>query len=369
MHFFVLKENLSKFLCILGRNISTHPQLPILSNILLKAEKGQLITASTNLELGILFTIPAKIEKEGEITIPGRLLTDFISSLIADKIEFFSEGTNILVKTSKSRASFTTMPSTDFPMFPNISQTKNAFPFEKIKNTLNRIVFAASVDEGRPVLTGVKTNISQGKMTFVATDGYRLSKEQVEIEDKKINLNVILPAQSLAEMVRIATELKAEEIKFAIIEDKNQAVFILPQGTIFTRLIDGEFPNIEKIIPVAFKTKVIIETPQFASAVKTTSLFARSAANIIKIKIEKEGLRLKAVTPQLGEDEEFVEAKVEGEESEISFNYRFLLDLLSNFPEEQLVFETTGPLNPGVFRPLSSSLSFLHLIMPIRVQE
>jgi len=368
MHFFVLKENLNKTLTILGRNISSRVQLPILSNILIKTENGQLKLATTNLELGIVFLIPAKIEKQGEITVPGKLLTEFINSLATDKIEFILENTNLMVKTTKTKASFSTIPGTDFPTFPETPQTKNIFLFEKIKNSIYRTTFAASIDEGRPVLTGTKITISQGKMTLTATDGYRLSKEQIELPDKKLDLNIILPAQSLAEMIRIATELKTEEIIFSIIDNKNQAVFGLSQATIYTRVIEGEFPNIEKIIPATCKTKVTIDTQQFANAVKTTSLFARSAANIIKIKIEKEGLRLKAMTPQIGEDEEFVEAKVEGEEDDIAFNYRFLLDLLANFPEEQLVLETSGPLNPGVFKPLSA-LPYLHLIMPIRIQE
>ncbi len=138
--------------------------------------------------------------------------------------------------------------------------------------------------------------------------------------------------------------------------------------TLFTRIIDGEFPNVEKIIPSSFKTKVTVDCNEFTQAVKTASLFARGAANIIKIKIEKEGLRLSANTPQVGQNEDFVEAKVEGEESEIAFNYRFLLDLLANFPEESLVLESSGPLNPGVFKPSKPTPSFLHIIMPVRVQ-
>ena len=142
----------------------------------------------------------------------------------------------------------------------------------------------------------------------------------------------------------------------------------MPDTKIYSRLIDGEFPNVEKIIPDSFKTRVILDKELFTQAVKTTSIFARGAANIIKMKIEKEGLRLSANTPQVGEESDYVEAKVEGEESEVAFNFRFLLDLLSNFPEKELVFESSGPLSPGVFKPKSDKISFLHIIMPVRVQ-
>lgn len=368
MHLIILKENLSKALSLVCRYVSNRPQLPILSNILLKAKENQLKISATNLELGIIYSLGAKIEKEGEITIPGRLINEFVSSLVTDKVEFILDGTNLIVKTNKTHASFTTTAAADFPSFPSIEQTKKTFPLNKLKESILRTVFAASTDEMRPVLTGVKTTIKDGKISFVATDGYRLSIEQTAFPDKQEDLQTILPATSLLEIVRAATEVKADEVGFSIIEAKNQVVFTLPNIQIFTRLIDGEFPNIEKIIPIGFKTKAIIDKEQLTTAVKTTSLFARGAANIVKIKIEKEGLRLTAVTPQLGEEEDFIEAKVEGEEVEIAFNFRFLLDLLANFPDKELVLEASGPLAPGVFKPTSSNISYLHLIMPVRVQ-
>ncbi|MCL4338388.1 DNA polymerase III subunit beta [Patescibacteria group bacterium] len=368
MHFFVLKENLNKILSILSRNISSRPQIPILSNVLIKTDKGQIKFAVTNLEIGLIFSIPAKIEKEGEVTVPGKLLTEFVSNLIADKVEFNLEGNNLHVKTDKTKAVFSTMPTGDFPPFLEPPQIREKFRFEKIKDAIIRTVFAASTDEGRPVLTGIRTILSDGKMSFAATDGYRLSVESVNIPDKRQNFNIILPAQPLSEVIRIAQEVKAEELEFALIENKNQAVFVFPNGIVFTRLIEGEFPNIEKIIPQGGKTRVVIDKDDFFQSVKTTSLFARGAANIIKIKISKDGLHLSANTPQVGEDEDYVEARVEGEETEIAFNFRFLLDLLANYPEESIVFETNGSLNPGVFKPISSSLSFLHIIMPVRVQ-
>ncbi len=368
MKFQVLKENINKVLSIIGRNISPRPQLPILSNIYIKAEQGHLKLSVTNLELGIIFTIPAKIEKEGEITVPGKLLMEFIGNLSADKIEFNLQDSNLTVKTDKTKAVFTTIAANDFPPFPQIESVKNKFLFSKIKNAITRTVYAASTDEGRPVLTGVRIILTSGKMTLSSTDGYRLSIENLNLPDNKEEIKIILPAQSLAEIVRIASDLKSEELGFTIIENKNQAVFSFDNCLIFTRLIEGEFPNIEKIIPQGGKTRVVVGRDEFAQGVKTVSLFARGAANIIKIKIEKEGLRLSANTPQIGEDEDFIEAKVEGEEGEIAFNFRFLLDLLANFPEENLVFEINGSLNPGVFKPISSTLSFLHIIMPVRIQ-
>lgn len=368
MHFFILKENIIKALTIVGRIVPTRPQLPILSNILFKSENNQIKILATNLELGISFSLGAKIEKEGEMTIPGKLLIEFINSIAADKIEFILEGSNLILKSGKTQASFTTTNPADFPPFPNITGNKKILPFNKIKEAILRMVFAASTDETRPVLTGIKTKISNGKISFASTDGYRLSMEEAIFPDNKEEIEVILPAQSLAELVRIAGELNEETASFTIIEGKNQAIFTLPNVSLFTRIIDGKFPEIEKIIPQSAKTKIIIEKEKFFQSVKTASLFARGAANIVKIKIEKDGLWLSANAPQVGEDKDFVEAKVEGEETEMAFNYRFLLDLLANFPDKEIIFESSGPLAPGVFKPTTKGSSFLHLIMPVRTQ-
>ncbi len=210
MRFFVLKENIYKALIIAGRNISPKPQLPILSNILIQAENGQIKLTSTNLNLGVIVTIPAKTETNGETTVPGKLLVDFISLLSAEKIEFFLDGTNLLVKTEKNQATFTTIPATDFPPSPAVSVPKKLLLFKKLKDAISRTVFAASIDEGRPVLTGVKTVLTKGKMTLSATDGYRLSLEQLEIPGENDDLNINLPANTLSEVVRIAQELKTE---------------------------------------------------------------------------------------------------------------------------------------------------------------
>ena len=369
MKVLILKENLEKALSIVSKGLSLKPQLPILSHLLLKAHHNQLELFSTNLELGIIYTTPAKVEKEGEVAVPGKLLTEFVSSLFTDKIELEATEKNLLVKTNKTRGNLSVGNPSDFPPFPEPSPVSKKLPLIKIKDAVLRTIFAASTDEGRPILTGVRTVISDSKLFLSSTDGYRLSKEEVDLGAKLQPLEVILPAQSLLEMIRIAEIIKAEEVDFLIIENKNQVVFGLPHTKIFTRLIDGEFPNIEKIIPTGFKTKFMVNKDSFHQAVKTTSIFARGSANIIKIKIEKDGLKLSANTPQVGSEEDFIEARTEGEEIEVAFNFRFLLDLLNNFPDKELVFESLGSLSPGVFKAKSEKYSFLHIIMPVRVQS
>lgn len=372
----VLKENLMKALGIVSRSISTRPQLPILSHILIATKNNQLTLTATNLEIGTCTTIGAKTEKPGEVAVPGKLLTEFISSLSAsaEKIEISVDGQTLQIRTNTTKSSFAISNIADFPPVPTVEKAEYTLPFESLKESFLRVAFAASTDDTRPVLTGVRMKTIPSKsgthpiLSLIATDGYRLSVENVVLSKNIIEIDTLIPATSLLEVVRVATELKIKEIGCSLITDKNQVAFLLPDAVIITRLIDGEFPSVDRIIPQSFKTRVTVDTEDLAQAVKTASLFARGAANIIKIKAEKGKIILSANAPQVGSNEDVVEATVEGEEVEIAFNYRFLLDVLAHFPDKRVVFESSGALNPGVFKPESPTPSFLHVIMPVRVQ-
>lgn len=372
----VLRENLMKALGIVGRSISTKPQIPILSHVLITTKNNQITLTATNLEIGTCMTIGAKTEKPGEVVVPGKLLTEFISSLpaSAEKIELSVEGQVLQIRTNKTKSSFAIGNVADFPPIPTVEKAEYTLPFESLKESILRVAFAASTDDTRPVLTGVRMKTIPSKsgthpvLSLVATDGYRLSSEDVVLSKNAIEIDTLIPATSLLEVVRVATELKVKEIGCSLITDKNQVAFLLPEVVIVTRLIDGEFPSIERIIPQSFKTRVTVDTEELAQSVKTASLFARGAANIIKFKAEKGQITLSANAPQVGSNEDIVEATVEGEDVEIAFNYRFLLDILVHFPDKQVVFESSGALNPGVFKPQSPTPTFLHVIMPVRVQ-
>ena len=368
MHFVVLKESFLKALGIVGRSIPTRAQLPILSNILIKATDKELILSGTDLELGIVFTLPVKVEEKGEITVPGKILSEFVGSVHGEKLEFIQEATQLKIISGKTKATFATSNPEDFPPFPEVTVFDRRLPYSVIKTAIPRMVFAASTDEARPILTGVRIVATGDTFSLTSTDGYRLSIEKITIPKFSEDFIGIIPAGTLTEVSRIATEMKVNEVGFTILKDKNQVVFSLPQVRIYSRLIDGEFPTIEKIIPQGFKTKVILKKDDFLQAVKTTSLFARGSANVVKVVVGKNTITLSANTPQVGGDEEVLEANVQGEETEIAFNYRFLLDLLNNFPQGDVVFEISGNLSPGLFKSSESASTFLHIIMPVRVQ-
>jgi len=367
----ILQENLNKGLTIASRSISSKAQLPILGNVLIKTDKNRLQISATNLETGITLWLGAKVEEEGEITIPAKVFSEVIASLPAGKIDL-SEKENILNLSSDGyKASFNGISASEFPKLPTYSSDNLiSLPSEKILEAINQVAFAAATDEGRPVLTGVLFKLQGKELSLVATDGYRLSLKTVELENTvKEELSLLLPAKTLLEVGRIIGEESGETkiIQMGFTKDQNQVVFVFPESTLFSRVIEGEFPDYTKIIPQGATTKAQIDKESFNKAVKVVSIFARDSSNIIKLKLAKNLLEMSANSPQVGENINSIEQKLEGEESEIAFNFRFLLGFLSAISSPEVSLETTGPLNPGVFKGVGDN-SFLHIIMPVRLQ-
>lgn len=367
----VLQENLARALVVVSRTVAPKATLPILANILIATEKGRLKFAATNLETGINLWIGGKIEKEGAITVPARALTEFVSSLPAGKVDLEINQTTLLVSSDSFKASFTGMAASEFPKIPSFSgEEVLTFEKENLAQILSQVVFAASQDETRPVLTGVLLKKEGRDISLVATDGYRLSIKKVSGASSSLKEDLLIPAKTLLEVARVSQETTDEDgkIKAGLTKEKNQVVFLFPDVELSSRLIEGDFPDFTRIIPTSASTRASFDRESFSRAVKMAAIFAREQANIIKVKVEKGKLRVSAETPQLGANESEIEAKVEGEGLEIAFNCRFLLDLLSSLVDEEIVLEVNDPLSPGVFKG-SSDATFTHIIMPVRIQE
>ncbi len=367
----LLQENLNKGLGIVSRFIATKATLPILSNILLSTDQDQLKLSATNLEMGINFWLGAKIEKEGAIAVPARLLAELISSLPPEKIDLETKENTLFLSSGFFKAEILGMPQGEFPQIPS-QQKEQILTFDKneIFSGLSQVCFAAAQDESRPVLTGILLRQEEDLILLVATDGYRLSLKKIKTKRKKIGEeSFIIPAKTLIEISRIIQEIKEEEeISINKSVNENQVIFSLPGIEIVSRLIEGNFPEFEKIIPQAKETRIILDKDDFFKAVKIASIFAREKANIVKIKTDRERISVSAESPQVGVNETQVEGKIEGQNLEIAFNFRFLLDFLNASSGKEVVFEANGPLSPGVFRSTDDD-SFLHIIMPVRIQS
>ena len=364
----VLQENLFAALSRISRIIPLKPQLPIIQNVLLTTENKQLKIIGTDLETTETTEVGAKVEKEGGICVPARLLLEFVSSLPQGTVQLTEKGGALVIQCSGFRAS---IPGVSSQEFPKIAEARGARGATVDKNSIveaiGQVVFSAATDEGRPLLTGVRIIQKDEETVFAATDGYRLSVRRIPLKTKE-ELNLLVPGRALSEVVKTCLEEKeAKEISMSK-PASGQVAFIVGDTEIQTRLIDGEYPDFEKIIPTKHNTRVLLEKEPLLRAVKSAAIFARDNANIVRFHLEGQTLTISANTPQVGEDRVDVEVNIDGEGGDIAFNSRFLLEFLANYRGEELLFEMTGSLNPGVFKPPKDP-SYLHIIMPVRLQE
>ncbi|HEX8932091.1 MAG TPA: DNA polymerase III subunit beta [Patescibacteria group bacterium] len=364
----LLTSNLQKKLSFLNHAVSTKSQLPILLNVLLETVNGKLKVSTTDLEIGIETLIDCTIEEEGAVTIPSKTFTELINSIPDDTLTLQLKENTLEVVSKKTRSTFQTSSKEDFPKLYEEKGEKIAILNEdKLHKDFSSVIFAASVDTARPALSGVLVRKEAGGFLLVATDGYRLSLRHYKVEDsvESNDQSFIVPARVFKELLSISDETGA--IKMFVSQGSNQIIFEKGQTTLIGRLIEADFPDFQKIIPTDFSVSVAFEREEMQKAVKVCSIFARDAANIIKLSFAKDQITVASQSSSVGENTVKVDAKLSGEENEIAFNSRYLVDLFANVEAKEMVFEMTGPLNSGVFK-IKGEESFLHLIMPIRVQ-
>lgn len=366
----ILLENLQKKLLLVNKAVSSRSQLPILLNFLVETKEGQLFFSATDLEIGIQIAIPANIEEEGGVTIPAKTFIELINSLPSGKVTLETKENTIIITTVKTKSILQTLPREEFPkLYETKGEEIVRIKREVLQKEFAKVIFAASTDVGRPALSGVLLKREKDSILTVGTDGYRLSLKQHPVvlgkNDYEEHKPLVIPARVLREIVMAKED--AGETGIFITKESNQVLFEQDTEIIVGRLIDAEYPAYERIIPTSFSTQCTFDREEMQKAVKLSAIFAREAANIIKFIIKKDGITVSANTPSVGENTVSVEAKVSGEENEIAFNARYLLELFSNVNEAEMVFEMTGALAPGVFK-IKDDPSFLHLVMPIRVQ-
>jgi DNA polymerase-3 subunit beta len=362
----VLQENLNKAIGIASRFTSNRAQLPILGNILLSANKNKLTVSSTNLEISVSMSMGAKIEKEGEIGVPSRVFTELISNLPQETLTLEAEKEQLKISTPSFSSNVLGMNTSDFPKIPSrvVKEKGIVFPKEDFSKALSKVLFASSIDETRPILTGVLMILEKGSLTLVATDGFRLSFNKIKLQEIKEGPRMVLPKNVLSEIGRVD---EGEEIVLELREKEKQVVFGMGDTILSSRLLEGEFPDFEKIIPKTSVYKISVDKEDLLRAVKLSAPFARDNANIVKIKTLKDSIKLFAESSQAGSQETKVEAKVEPGEFEIAFNYKFLEDFLGSAGGEEIRMEFSDIDKPGVFLDPSTP-DYLHLIMPVKIQ-
>lgn len=371
------QANLAKGITTVSRAVATRTTLPILSNILIETDDSRVKLSATNLEIGINCWIGARVEEGGATTVPARLLGEFVNSVPGEQVTLELNGKNQTLKLSsgRDRAEIKGIDASDFPILPTVEQGTNfSLDPEPLREMISQVVFAAASDESRPILTGVLALLDPdtGRMTLAAADGFRLSVRTAELDsplDGKIR--VIIPARALLELGRISAD-ETERIQVSITENRHQMLFRLSNTELVTQLIDGNFPDYEKIMPTSHTTRAVLNTKALLNAVRIASYFARDAANVVRLSIQP-GAELQpgtvvvsAQASEVGGNQSELEASIEGEALEVAFNAKYLLDMLGVMGADQVALELNTPSSPGLFRPVADT-PFSHVIMPMNV--
>ena len=372
-----LQENLAKGLSIVGRAVATRSTLPVLSNVMLATDGSRLKLSATNLEIGIVCWIGAKVEEDGSITVPARLLTDFVNSLPPERIdmELTVRTQTLNLKCARFEANIKGIDAQEFPLIPTAGEdSKISLDPSMLRQMIDQVAFAAATDESRPILTGVLAKFQGEQLTLAAADGFRLSVRTAHLSEPTSEpITVIVPARALAELSRISGE-QEQPIEVTITPARNQALFHMADVDLVSQLIEGNFPDYNQIIPKSYSTRTVVSTSDFLKAAKTANIFARDAANIVRLEIVPGGelapgrIALTATSAEVGDNVGEFDAVIEGQEMEIAFNAKYLIDVLSVVDAAQVALETTTASSPGVIKPVGSE-DFTYVIMPMHISR
>jgi len=374
MKLLILQEKLKEGLRIVSRAATKSLSLPTLNNILLRTEKNFLSLSATDLEIGINWWSLAKIEREGKITLPAQFFLNFIESLPNKKVSLEKTDLALNIECENYKTQLKGYHSDDFPIIPKITEGESfSLNTELFCQGLNQVVGIASPSTTRPEISGIYFTFEKGRIKMVATDSFRLGEKTIPIEELaelKQEYSLILPQKTAKEVVNIFSETKG---KINIHLTANQILFEKmmsetpqPEIQLISRLIEGEYPNYEEIIPKKSETKLAFSKKELVNQLKTASLFS-GKINEVKVKVDpkKDRIEIFSQAPDLGEYSSFFPAKIEGRAAEISFNHRFLIDGLLNIKSSEVLFELNGEGGPAMLRPVDDE-TYLYVVMPIK---
>ena len=364
----VMQENLARGLSVASRAVSTRSTLPVLANVLLKTEDAGLKLTATNLEIGITYWVPGKIDTDGSTTVPAKLFTDLVGSLPpSERIDLeLQAGDTLHIRAGRFETHVKGIDAEEFPAIPTPGERPTTRISQKVlRQALSEVAFAAASDEARPILTGVLARFEGDHLTLAAADNYRIAVKTIAILDAVEDTSLVIPARSLTELIRVLADTD-DPVDLVIAQARNQVVFHLDGIDLVSRLIDGQFPNYQQVLPKAHTTMATVDREELLKAVRVAALIASASANIVKLQVggDVEGILVTA-NADVGDNEGRVEAAVEGDGTTIAFNARYLSEVLQNVGAEQFTIELNGPLSPGVFKPVGDD-TYTHVVMPVR---
>jgi DNA polymerase-3 subunit beta len=365
----VMQENLARGLSVVSRAVSSRSTLPVLANVLLKTEDAGLKLTATNLEIGITYWVPGKIESDGATTVPARLLTDLVSSLPpGDRVDLeLQPGDTLHLKSGRFETNIKGIDADEFPAIQAAGERPTTRIAQNVlRRALAEVTFAAASDEARPILTGVLARFEGDQLTLAAADNYRIAVRTIPVLDAVPETSVVIPARALNELARVLADVD-DPVEVVLAGARNQVLFHLEGVDLVSRLIDGQFPNYQQVLPQSHNTRAVLDREELLRAVRPAALIAHESANIVKLQIGGDGDPGVTVSAnaEVGDHVGAVEAAVEGDGTTIAFNARYLADVLTNVDADQFALELNGPLSPGVFKPVGDD-QYVHVVMPVR---
>ncbi|PWU23731.1 DNA polymerase III subunit beta [Candidatus Cerribacteria bacterium 'Amazon FNV 2010 28 9'] len=367
MYITILQENFLKSIQDAGRFTAHKTQLPSLTGIYCQAKNGIITLRSTDLHIGYQTTVGAKVIEEGECVLPSKIVQEFISSLLAGPLELKTDKDSLTLIQGKKTSKIPLFSVNDFPPFPEFNGEKIVFDAQNLTRALESCLYAASLDETRPVLASILWDMTSEGMTFVCTDGYRLScvRETVSIELSKPQ-KLLLPAKGVGEITSIINRQKSKKVSFGVSNELSQSFFFVDDSIILLRLVDGEFPPYEQVIPRSFTFETGLDREEWMMALKTALVFAKESSSIISLLFEDKECIVRSASANLGEQETRISSSTApSEQKKISFNGRFLLDVLTHLETPQVIFKMTDELKPGVILAEGSEYP-VNVVMPFK---
>ena len=376
MKFKINKEHFSIGLKQVSNVVSSKPQMPVLNNVLIKAEKGKVLLTTTNLDLGIRCSITADVEEEGDITLPVKRLEKIVASTPEKEITIeSSDGQTARIRSGRYEAPrFNGLKSEDFPPLPSfVDQHTFEFSALELSSMLRSVSYAQSNDENRYILNSVYFNFDAGKLTLVATDGRRLAliSRDVPLSDGDEG-SIILPAKTVAELEKLLPQGKSVRISFnerqvafdIAIADDSESKGLAGSIYLVSKIVEGSYPNYKQVIPKETDRRIKIERELMSETVQRVSIITNEKQNSVKLKIGENALEISAQSVEFGESREVIDVEYSGPEVQIGFNPEFLLSPLRNLTKDEIFFEFKDEMSPGVFKTLDN---FICVVMPLRV--
>jgi len=371
----ILQESLAKGLSVVGRAVSPRSTLPVLGNVLLSAEGGRLRLSATNLELGITTWLGANVEEEGATTVPARTFSDLVGQLSPERVDLeLAPGSNKLrLACGSNTANINVISASEFPVMPEPSEHDDTLPIpaEHLRQLIRQVAFAAASDDTRPILTGVLMQYQDGMLTMAAADGFRLAVRSLQLDEDFVEFtDLVIPANSLRELERIAAD-EDREVYMVLPPDRGQVLFHMTHAAMVTQVLEGSFPDYLQIIPQNTSTHIEMDTSEFLRACKRADIFAREAANTVRLHVQPHPgaagtVTISATAADKGDNEGVLAAHIDGEEMEVAFNVRYLMDALNVLDDERVLLETINARSPGVIHPVNGD-GLTYVIMPMHI--